>query len=61
MRKNEDGNVFQNLIRTIDNLLGKKSIIYFENNPNILSCTSLFLHKKKDLKDSNTSYNLYFC
>ena len=32
MRKNEDGNVFQNLIKTVDNLLGKNSIIYFENN-----------------------------
>ena len=32
MRKNGDGNVFQNLIKTVDNLFGKKSIIYFLNS-----------------------------
>ena len=29
MRENGDGNVFQNLIKTVDNRLGKKSIIFF--------------------------------
>ena len=32
MRKNGNGNVFQNLIKTVDNLFGKNSIIYFLNS-----------------------------
>ena len=29
MRKNGVGNVFQNPLKTVDNLFGKNSIIYF--------------------------------
>ena len=34
MRKNGNGNVFQNLIKTVDNLFGKKSIIYLKKKKN---------------------------
>ena len=30
--KNGDGNVFQNLIKTVDNLFGKNSINYFDKS-----------------------------
>ena len=41
MRKNEDGNVFQNFIKTVDNILGKNSIHYFYNSGH----TNLALYK----------------
>ena len=61
MRKNWDGNVFKTLYKMLTIFLEKIiQFIFRITDPEILSCTSQFLHKK-DLKDSNKSYNLSFC
>ena len=47
MRKNGNGNVFQNLMKTVADLFGKKLQIFLNKaHPEILSHMSKFLHKE---------------
>ena len=61
MRKNGDGNVFQNLTKTVDNLFGKNSIIYFYNSRprSLVLYKSVFAKRRTEKTQISRTTNLF--